>query len=242
MIRNVTSWRWFDVVLIGAIWIALLLASTVVITLALQPPRGSAPDTVSLPYTAGMLAAQAGSLILAVQLALLWRGKRWSDLGLAQTSTRWLVGAAGLGVGLRAASIPVGMLLQALGVEGENPQLLFLLPGGRIELPGMLIIGLIVGVAAPFAEETFFRGVIYSSLRRWGAPVAVIGSTLIFVLAHLDLLVGVYALMLGVATSLVYERSRSLWAAVVVHAVFNTLGVAMLYLAVALGVQLPGAS
>jgi membrane protease YdiL (CAAX protease family) len=52
------------------------------------------------------------------------------------------------------------------------------------------------GVGTPFAalglsllaavgEEALFRGALYGALRRWGAPVAVAGSALLFALVHI---------------------------------------------------------
>ena len=43
------------------------------------------------------------------------------------------------------------------------------------------VVGAIV---APVAEEVFFRGVLYGFFRRWGAFIAVVISTVLFVIAH----------------------------------------------------------
>ena len=40
------------------------------------------------------------------------------------------------------------------------------------------------GLIGPIAEEVFFRGIIYGFLRRWGTLIALVISTLLFVLFH----------------------------------------------------------
>lgn len=239
-------WRWFDPILIGILWIVMLLAGVIVVTIAIGITQSGQIDPqsllTSLPFNLAVLAIQAVTLLLAVQAGLLWRRMRWSQIGLARTSVGWVLAAAGVGLGLRVLMIPVGMLMQQLGMNSENPQLAFLLPGGTISIPGMIGMLLLTGIAIPFVEEAFFRGVVYRFFRRWGVAIAAVLSAVVFALAHLNLQIGIVAFFLGIGTALVYERSRSLWATFIVHAVFNTLGVVVLYTVLALGIQIPGAS
>jgi membrane protease YdiL (CAAX protease family) len=235
------NWHWPDLVLIGGIWAALLLAGTVALTLALQFQPGGQPGaevTTSPLYAIGVMALQGLTLTAAVWLGLRRRGWRWSDLGLVRPSARWAAIAVGAGVGLRALMIPVALLMERLGVQSENAQRAVLVPGGEFSLLGLLSALLLVGVAAPIAEELFFRGVIYRYARGWGVATAILSSSLVFALIHLNLVVGLNALLLGVVTALVYERSGSLWAAAIVHVVFNALAVVMLYLTLVPGLGL----
>lgn len=84
------------------------------------------------------------------------------------------------------------------------------------------LLGLVaVVIAAPFAEEWFFRGLL---LRRWShkwGPVGgVLMTSLLFGLAHTDILGG---LVFGVFMCALYARYRSLWAPSIVHAANNGL-------------------
>lgn len=243
-IEHPRSWRWFDPILIGLLWIVLLLVGVVGLVAILFISAGGAFDpeslATSLPFNIGALAIQGVALYLAVQAGLLWRRKRWADLGLGAASWHWLLIAAGVAVALRVLVVPVGLLYQMVDPNVENPQLAFLLPGGQVSIPGMIAMFVLVGVFIPFVEEAFFRGVIYTYLRRWGVLVATLVSALLFGIAHLNLLVGITAFILGIGCAIVYERSKSLTATFVVHAVFNTLAVALLYGAVLAGVELPG--
>ena len=97
------------------------------------------------------------------------------------------------------------------------------------------------GAIVPFAEELFFRGFVYGWLRqRMSIWPAALVSGLGFAVLH-----GVWwlipaLLLLGVILALVYERSGSIWAAVITHGLFNSFTTLLYYLALAIGVELPG--
>ena len=50
--------------------------------------------------------------------------------------------------------------------------------------PEAVLFFAVGGVIGPIAEELFFRGLLYRALRRWGAPAAILGTTLLFALLH----------------------------------------------------------
>jgi hypothetical protein len=85
---------------------------------------------------------------------------------------------------------------------------------------GLWLVPLAV-VAAPIFEEFIFRGLIYGGLRRsFGVWPATLASAAVFAIMHPPLaLVPVF--VLGACTALVYERTRSLLAPMMVHAVYN---------------------
>ena len=75
----------------------------------------------------------------------------------------------------------------------------------------------------PLAEELLFRGILYTWLRRWGVAVAVGVSAVVFGLAHGVSFVLPAAILLGVLTALIYEKSGSVWPAVIAHVANNTI-------------------
>lgn len=80
-------------------------------------------------------------------------------------------------------------------------------------------------VLAPIAEELLFRGLIYGTLRRalkW--PAAILVSCAIFGLMHGQLLWVIYAFLMGVALTLIYDKYRTLLASMAFHIVFNITG------------------
>jgi len=108
-----------------------------------------------------------------------------------------------------------------LYLAGINPLRLISaqLPQSMLALAAFFLVG---GVISPVAEEMFFRGVLFGYLRRWGAWLAVGGSTLLFVLAHapgrgvpLPQLVG------GLLFALTYEKEKNLLVPITIHILGN---------------------
>ena len=77
-------------------------------------------------------------------------------------------------------------------------------------------------VAAPVIEEVVYRGLAYRYARTALPRVAaVLWSALLFGAAHGNLLQSSYAFAVGLVLAVVFEMSRSLWAAILFHMVFN---------------------
>ena len=80
-------------------------------------------------------------------------------------------------------------------------------------------------IMAPIAEELLFRGLIYGTLRRvlkW--PAAILVSCAIFGLMHGQLLWVIYAFLMGVALTLIYDKYRTLLPSMAFHIAFNITG------------------
>ena len=84
---------------------------------------------------------------------------------------------------------------------------------------------------APIAEEIYFRGLVYGYLRRWGPIVAILGSTLLFVVIHPNLqnlpfpqIVG------GLLFATAYEVEKNLMVPIVIHISGNLALFSLVYL------------
>jgi uncharacterized protein len=89
---------------------------------------------------------------------------------------------------------------------------------------GMLLI-----VVAPVAEEVFFRGFLYQAFRNsFGVLPGALLSALIFGAIHLEFFKLVQLAILGVILALLFEKTRSLWSPIILHAVNNSLAFAYL--------------
>ncbi|HEU4324207.1 MAG TPA: type II CAAX endopeptidase family protein [Roseiflexaceae bacterium] len=244
------GWRGLDVLLIGLLCLALTVAGAMVVTVAVMllggvPLSGDAQEmtealTRSLPFSAGVLLAQTLAFAGSVAAGMFWRGLRPADLGLGRPELRWLLIGLGTAVALRLLVVPLALVLQLLGAPTDNPQVNLLAPeGGFAWLPALTMI-LVAGVVVPIGEELLFRGVVYNWLRGRGFWLAAILSSALFGLVHGHVTIGIMAFVLGLVCAFVYERSRSLWTPIAVHIGFNVLGIAVLYLMLAAGVQMPG--
>ena len=99
-----------------------------------------------------------------------------------------------------------------------------------VQVEDQLWIAVLAVVAAPIFEEFIFRGLIFGGLRRTlGVTASVLASAAIFAIVHPP--AGVIPVFgLGIATALVYERTRLLFGPIVVHAVYNAAVVGLQFL------------
>jgi hypothetical protein len=88
----------------------------------------------------------------------------------------------------------------------------------------LLIAVVKVGVAIPFFEEFFFRGIVQSTLARTLSPaVAIAVASAIFATAHFtqpQAVPSIFLLSLGLGY--VFYRSQSLVAPWIMHSLFNS--------------------
>ncbi|MFI0347813.1 MAG: lysostaphin resistance A-like protein [Chthoniobacterales bacterium] len=84
-------------------------------------------------------------------------------------------------------------------------------------------------IVAPIAEELLFRGYFYGVLRRYAGRIPAIAiSSILFAAMHLYLPSMLGLALLAIILCLVYERTGSLWANILVHATFNAISILML--------------
>jgi membrane protease YdiL (CAAX protease family) len=186
--------------------------------------------------------ARGHRLIGGVYLfGLLRRGYRWDRVGIRPVEKLWVVYSLILAIlVIPLTAIITILVMLAMGLPMENPQIEFLLPEDLTDISAFLML-LLAGVIAPFAEELLFRGVFYTMLKeRWGVWPGVLISSFVFGLAHANFAVGLTAFLLGILLALVFEYSQSLWTAVLIHAINNSSKLVLLYLLLKLGFDLQG--
>jgi len=225
----------FAIIVLGAMRLAAGAANVLTPSHALIGPAGN--STATLILVLAMLAIQAIVVLVAVRAVILRRhGLSWRDLGLRRVSSNWYSRAVLLAIML----VPVAVLINAwlgrlAGAPIENPQLYAVAPIG-FSWGAFAAMSVMAGVVAPLAEEIAFRGLVFAWLRvRVGVLPGALLSAVAFASLH-----GVPALIpaltvIGFALALIYQRSGSLWPAVIAHGVFNTIMIAMLYAALAAG-------
>jgi membrane protease YdiL (CAAX protease family) len=124
-----------------------------------------------------------------------------------------------LGIGAGVAASVIGTLY-LLALSGTTFFEEAARSAGSYTSLGLWVLPLAI-VAAPIFEEFIFRGLIFGGLRRsFGVWPAAISSAAIFALMHPPVSV-LPVFVLGLATALVYERTRSLLAPMLAHAAYN---------------------
>ena len=157
-------------------------------------------------------------ICLIILIVVTW-DKELSSIGLARSEM-----LSGVKKGLIWSAVfgaITAIVCIALFAASINPLTLI-----KTRLPtqtGDLILFFIVGgLLGPVAEEVFFRGILYGFLRRWGVIVALVLSTLIFVLCHpLGHGIPVNRLVGGILFAVAYETTGSLIVPISIHALGN---------------------
>ena len=193
--------------------------------LALYPALGS-PDTAPaiLRPILGFLAAWA---------MLRKRGERWASLGLARPPS-WSVAIGGaIALYLVDMALSQWAVPAIAGIFKPQPQVSFLeyVRGNVGGFALWVTIGWIVG---GFIEECLFRGFLLTRVsqlfanRVAGIAVAVVAQAVLFGALHLygGAFAFIYATVFAIAHGIFYVLlGRNLWPLIVVHGVWNTVGI-----------------
>jgi membrane protease YdiL (CAAX protease family) len=165
-------------------------------------------------YAVLLAAALIGVKLKGAKLAPavgLRRGRLWPVVGLV---------TAGVWIGF-AVNIAYSITTYALKVKvpDTNAKLL----SASVKSPiGLIAVFLLLAVIAPVAEEILFRGVVFSGLRdSWGEGWAILVSSVLFGVIHLQPLVMIPTAILGLLLAKVFSVTRSLWASIALHSAYN---------------------
>lgn len=164
-------------------------------------------------------AARLFETSLMIMIFFVW-GKGMSSVGLAPSKM-----IHGLKKGLiwsACFGIITSLVFAVLYAVGQNPLTLIetRLPSNHSEIILFFLIG---GFIAPITEEIFFRGILYGFFRRWGVLVALILSTLLFVLVHpIGSRIPLPQVVGGIVFAVSYEMTRSLLTPITIHILGNT--------------------
>jgi hypothetical protein len=209
--------------------------------LAPVPGTGPEPGEVFLT-TIGVLLFQTVVLLVMLRAVVIRKyGLGWDDLGLRPAEGRWYRRAVAFAMLLLpVVAVINGVLIPKVVAEPfQNPQLYAIAPAG-FSWSALLVMLVMAGVVAPFAEELAFRGLLFRWLReRLGVPAAAVLSGLCFAMLHGVVILIPALTVVGIAFAVIYQRSRSLWPAIVAHGTFNGVMILLLYIALAAGVELP---
>jgi membrane protease YdiL (CAAX protease family) len=174
------------------------------------------------------------------------QGLSWREFGLRPFPLRWLGAgllASAAVLPLRACAALAAQVALGGGLDQLDARMQLIMPPGDVRLNlALTLLG--AGLLAPLAEEFYFRGLLHRwfwahfSTQPW---LRVLLSSGVFALGHVDSAGAVAStFFLGLLCAVVYERTRSLWLAVAIHAANNSLAVLLVYAALALQPNLPG--
>ena len=154
---------------------------------------------------------------------------RWSALGFRPLvlDRAWVIVATAMGA--LAIVIVYGVIVELLDLDKLIPEQS--LPGDIFDNQALVITyGILAVVAAPLAEETFFRGFMFSGLvKRLGLFGAALASGLLFSLAHAEPATLIPFTLVGMLFAAVYAYTGSLWTNIGAHFIFNVIGFLVMF-------------
>jgi hypothetical protein len=218
-------WQLRDLGLASAWVVVVVILTVTVLGIVFAAVRDVSDD-------AEMVAILGASLVLEVALlgAAAWFSVRryscgWRGLGFrrAVRGGWWVPVVAVVGAYF---TLGVYLLIVELSGLGEMvPQ--STMPEDSFESALALpLVAVLAIVAAPIAEETFFRGFLFPALRmRWGTFWGALVSGLLFAALHFNLGSLVPFTIIGMLLAWAYVFSGSLWAAIGAHFLFNSVSV-----------------
>lgn len=220
------AWKPSGVLLAFALGLAGTLLSGIVvggIAVAFGADGAHLPSGVNIVLTVLQDAAFVCAAVFVV--ARVARPAPW-QFGLRGARPRpfvgWLVVAF---LGFVALSAGYSQLVH-IGAQKELPDQL----GADGSTVALFAAAFLVTVVAPIAEELFFRGFLFTSLRRWGLWPAAIVTGLVFGAIHAgsapDALYLPILAIFGVVLCLLYAKTGSLYACIVLHAINNCIAFA----------------
>jgi uncharacterized protein len=241
------AWGWPDlgrvaimtglIVASGAFALVLLgLALSVGFTLAEGlggVPLGTFDRLTSFwaPYSAAGLTLLGGALLYGAVVFSVAKYSvaryrvSWSALGFTRLPRATLGRTAALFIPIALGGVLVVRVETALmGGLSANPQVALLTRGVPALPTNFLMLFLLLVVIMPIAEEIFFRGFLYRLLRGhfsvWAAaPI----SAAAFAALHGVPTLFPWLFYMGLVYAVLAERTGSLWAGIVVHALANSL-------------------
>jgi membrane protease YdiL (CAAX protease family) len=155
-------------------------------------------------------------------------GKPITIMGLNRFDLLMLLETAiALGFGF-CGMIIWGLFLLRFGIQAQEP-IVPLFGDGKEALISVFVVGAIL---APMIEELVFRGFLFAGLRKqYRLSTATIVSGAIFGAIHLQPFAFPPLFLLGVILALLYERTGSLWAPILMHFCVNALALIAQYIA-----------
>ncbi len=224
-------WNWTDIALIVGISI-MGLAIGLSISGSMMPikdPNHPEASFSTINFTiAGLIVEFLVFVGTIYFLAIQRKHLSWDMFGLRPLTRTWILGSVGIGLAEYAvesaatygAAILLHMQDSAQGGMGTQ----------GLSWVNLVLLFAIAGAAIPFAEELLFRGVLYNFMReRWGIWIGALISALLYALFSFDLINGIACFVLSLFAILAYERSKSLWGAVIVHMISSVGSLIVFY-------------
>ena len=200
-----------------AAWLVFVLALTA-LAYAARLADAETPDDIAYRWSSSVAALIQYGLMLGV-LLLIARGLPTREMFALRRPESWprALGLAFLSLlAIWAASAALAPFLDASDEQGLVPD-----DWDSSRAGAFVAFFLVVAVLAPVVEELTYRGLGFTLLAPYGTWVAILGTGLLFGLAH-GLVAGLPVLTIfGIVVAWLRSRTGSVYPSMLLHGVFN---------------------
>lgn len=220
-VRGIASAAQTAILLVGLVAVQFLGAR---LGVWLFQAAGVAP-TSGAPFLLATLGVPSALGLAWVWFMAVWgEPAGWGALGLVPLPPQWRQTAVLAAFGCFVLGVVVAALTAPLFGPPKGPPAP-IRPGEVAPTAGFVLAFMLTGVAlAPLLEEIVFRGLLYAGLRRWlglwpAAAIAAVAHAAV----HFDAGAMAPLIAIFIVLAWLYERSGSLWAAVIAHGGHNLI-------------------
>lgn len=187
--------------------------------------------TGDIHITANLILAQSMNITPVIFMILVGRKK-----GSPEKIFRDVLGFRPIKISTALMTILFTVLIIPLSTLANAISMVFVdnavesITGDVLDVP-FVIMFFLMAVFAPFGEELVFRGAFFRGFRKSGNIFgAVILSSVLFALMHMNFNQAAYAVLLGIMMALAAEATGSTATSFIIHMIFNGQSVCLLYL------------
>jgi len=205
-------------------WVAIAISFGITVGARSIVRSGGDPR---LAVAVAMIALTLAPVGVVLLLASHHERPRAADFGLRRPP---LALATGLVIAVLGATLVLSAVWAvSLGIDEDAPDVTDRLAATSGTLNAILVL-VLVAVATPLAEEFLFRGFLFRALHNWrGFWPAAVSSSAVFAAFHVGWLPIVFVVpagVFGLGACLLYRWTSSLYPALAMHAVLNSIGFA----------------
>jgi membrane protease YdiL (CAAX protease family) len=160
--------------------------------------------------------------------AIYWRRSSFKDLGFRYYSiikTVWYTFLSLLLI-FFVSFVYVLALRAIFGIEAPSSKIDELVRSGNVS--GNILI-VVTAVVAPFCEEIYFRGFLYSAFKKnFGVTIGIFLSSFLFAAAHLEPYSFIPIMVIGWILAYIFEKTKSIFTVIFLHSAYNLILISIL--------------
>jgi membrane protease YdiL (CAAX protease family) len=224
-------WRAAEVRFIIASILLAWFGGMALMLIAQQFGPSAERDRRFIRFLISTLSFQGVGLIF-VSAFIKWHDLTWRDFfGVSGRSVGWIIFWA---LVMSVFAIPATVFLNGLVVwlisqfqQAPEPQPVMVVLQESTGVLERAALGTAAILIAPLFEESLFRGILYPAIKKAGYPaLALAGTSLLFGAVHMSLPHFLPLTFFGIMLAVLYEKTDSLLAPVLAHALFNAVNFA----------------